>query len=61
MVRPIEYAPLCPSLEEVAVCATQEVLIEVDDNILLIAQDLQDFFRPVACVHPIRIIINSIY
>ncbi len=43
MVRPIEYAPLCPSLEEVAVCASQEVLMEVDDNILLIARDLQGF------------------
>ncbi len=35
IVRPIEWATICPSQEEVAVCADNKYLMEVDDNILL--------------------------
>jgi hypothetical protein len=41
MVRPIKYAPIRPSLEEVAVHAGHEVLMEVNDNISLITGDPQ--------------------
>ncbi len=41
MARPIQYAPVCTPLEEVAVCAGPKVLIEVDEDILLIAGSLQ--------------------
>ncbi len=36
MVKTIELAPIHISLEEVALCASRKVLMEVDDNILLI-------------------------
>jgi len=36
MVRPMEKAPICLSLEEVTVRASHEVIIKVGDNILLI-------------------------
>jgi hypothetical protein len=36
MVRPIEKAPICHSLEVVALRAGLEVLMEVNNNILLI-------------------------
>jgi len=39
MVRPIEYVPIRLSLEEVALHAGHEVLMEVNHNISLIAGD----------------------
>jgi hypothetical protein len=41
MVRPIEKAPICLSLEEVTVRAGHKVLMEVDDNISLIVGNPQ--------------------
>ncbi len=41
MVRLIEYASVHLPMEEVAVHAGREVLMEVDDNILLIVGDPQ--------------------
>ncbi len=40
MVRPIEYSPICPKSEEVAVFAAHEVLGAVDYNGALIVCDL---------------------
>jgi hypothetical protein len=40
MVRPIEWAPICLSLEEVTMLAKHEVLMEVG-NILLIVGHAQ--------------------
>jgi hypothetical protein len=44
IIRPIEYAPICLSIKEVAVCAGRKVSMEVDDNILLIVGDPQLIF-----------------
>ncbi len=41
IVRPIDQAPICLSLEEVSVCADHQVLLEVDDNSGLIVGDLK--------------------
>ncbi len=34
-------APICQSLEEVTVDASQKVMIEVDDNFLLVISNIQ--------------------
>jgi hypothetical protein len=36
MARPIDYAPILLSSEDVTVCAGREVLMEVDNNSALI-------------------------
>ncbi len=41
MVRPKEYTPIIRSLEVVAVCPGQEVLMEIDNNILLMVRNPQ--------------------
>jgi len=43
-------------LEEVAVCAGHEVLIEVDDNILLIVGNLQGILDKQQRPHPINLL-----
>jgi hypothetical protein len=40
-------------LEEVAVCAGQEVLVEIDDNILLIVVDPHRILGQHPALHPI--------
>jgi hypothetical protein len=49
MHRPIEDAPVHLSLGEVVVCAGHKVLMEVDNNILVIAGNTQGILdqRPV--------------
>jgi hypothetical protein len=39
MVRPVDYTPIHMSLEDVAVCTCNKVLIKVDDNRALIVCD----------------------
>ncbi len=64
MIRPIEKAPICLSLEKVALCAANEVLVEVDDNILLIVGnswrilDQQLRPKPIYVLNVISILIN---
>jgi hypothetical protein len=41
MDRPVDYALICLSLEEVTMHADHKVFIEVDDNIALIVGDPQ--------------------
>jgi hypothetical protein len=53
MVRPIEKAPICLSLEEVTVRASHEVMMEVDDNILLIVGDPHGILDQHIRLHPI--------
>ncbi len=60
IVRPIEQAPYCLSLEEVALCAGHKVLMEADDNLLPIIGDphwiLHEYLRP-RTIHLLNIII----
>jgi hypothetical protein len=42
MVRAIDWAPICLSLEEVAVRAGHDVLIKVDDNSIPIVGNMQE-------------------
>ncbi len=60
MGRPIEYSPIRPSLEQVAVRAGRKVLVEFDDNFLLIVGALQgmldEHLRP-HMIHVLNIII----
>jgi hypothetical protein len=56
MIRPIELAPICLSLEEVIVCPGHKVLVGVEVNYLLIVSNplgiLDKYLRP----HPIHFI-----
>jgi hypothetical protein len=56
MVRPIEEAPIFTPPEEVAVCASHKVLMEVDDNILLIVVNPQGISNQQFCLYPIHLI-----
>jgi hypothetical protein len=63
MVHAKEEAPICLSVEEVAVRAAQEVLIQVDDNILQIVGNPQGTSDHHPRPHHICLlnIINNIY
>ncbi len=60
MDKPIDWTPVCLSLEEVAVRAGNEVLVEVDDNCTLIvgnAQGILGWLLRVWSIHSSNMII----
>ncbi len=52
MMRPIEWAPNCLSLEDVAASVGHKVLMEVDNNILLIVGDARGILDKQLSPHP---------
>ncbi len=52
----IECAPICLSLEEVAMSADYKVLMEVDDNILLIVGNPQGILGQQVRPYPIHLL-----
>ncbi len=49
-------APICLSLEEVAVCAGQKVLMKAEDSSALIIGDSREIWCQQLRPHPIRIL-----
>jgi hypothetical protein len=63
MVHAKEEAPICLSVEEVAVRSGQEVLLEVDDNFFLIVVDprrTSDHHLKPHHIHSLNIIILNL-
>ncbi len=60
MVRPIEWPPICQTLEEVTRRAVHKVLMEIDDNILLIVVDLQGILDQLLKSQPIHLFMDKL-